>query len=414
MERVGHTERISETGKTIRGIYRNQGRLARRNIIITAALSALLLCAGCDTGGNDPLSEPAKIPKTWHTVSLGNLNCLINKIAYGNGVFVAAGRNNGEPYISYSEDGALWWTGGIDLAPFGTDNMHVFFGGGWFIAHPSSAGNSHWAKSQDGEDWTAIGNASTWTGPGDHPYINSKGGAYGKGYWIVSGSGGRVSYSTDLVTWTLLPGTRTKCDSPSSGSANYLNGAAFGKGVFVVGGGSGHVAYTTAPDGTWNPTVKHANQSETTVNFTNPGDSGYWPNGGEIVETIFDRGFINGMVFSEEKGRFLAVGGRDGSGGQGKAAYSDDGIHWYQSGDLGPVGVGCSMAAVAYGGGIFLVGDTNGNAAYSKDGVSWTPIDGFLFDNGSNHRISTLSYGNGRWVAGGPGGFAAYSIPVLE
>jgi hypothetical protein len=275
--------------------------------------------------------------------------------------------------------------------------MHCFFGGGWFVAHPSSAGNSHWSKSKDGKNWTAIGNSTTWRGVGDYPYINSKGGAYGNGYWAVGGSGGRISYSRDLVNWTLLERERTKFDHPQGGPKTYINAVSFGKGKFVAGGGAGHIVWATNPAGEWYVTERRDIPEN-------------WANGGEIVETIFDNGFINAIVFSEEKGRFVAVGGLDGR--TGKAAYSDDGIHWKQGGDLAEIGVGidCSMTSAAYGGGIFLISDSRGHIAYSVDGILWTSLGQIHFTEDSAGSISSLCYGNGKWLAAS-GSRIACSVP---
>jgi hypothetical protein len=367
--------------------------------MVFAALALILLASGCanaaadadgDAGGGPGGS--VKLPKTWVQAGSGIASSVvINKAAYGNGVFVACGNNNVDGYHAYaawSVDGVTWTEADDGYHEvFGTDNMHVYFGGGWFIANPSSAGNDHWGRSRDGKTWESIGSLET--------NFNGKGGVYAGGYWLISGSGGRLAYSANAMNWTLLPGEKTTFDNPGGGPRNFINALAYGQGKFVAGGGSGHVAYAANPAGPWQTTPKTK-----TVEG--------WPNGGELVEVIFDEWFINSMVFAEDQGRFAAVGGLDG--GPGKAAYSDDGVNWTQAGDIAPAGLGCMVNGIAYGGGAFVLVDNNGNAAYSTNAVAWTVIDDTTFNTGTA-AIKTVCYGDGKFVIAGSNGKIAYSIP---
>jgi len=64
---------------------------------------------------------------------------------------------------------------------------------------------------------------------------------------------------------------------------------------------------------------------------------------------------------------------------------------------------------IAYGGGKFIAGGTDGKMAYSSDGVTWTAVTNSTF--GKDY-INAIAYGNGKFVAGGGGngyGRMAYS-----
>ena len=368
-------------------------------VFAALAFALLLAASGCanpadaegDAGGGP--AAAVKLPKTWLAAECAvDPKLMINKAAYGNGVFAACGYDDRSgawnSYAAWSVDGVSWTEADPGYrAAFGPDNMHVYFGGGWFIAHPSGAGNNHWARSPDGKTWEPSGSLET--------NFNGKGGVYASGRYLISGSGGRLAYSGDALNWTVLAAADTTFDNPGGGPRNFINALAYGKGIFVAGGGSGHVAYAANPEGPWQTTPKTK---------TIEG----WPNGGELVEVIFDEWFINSIVFAEDQGRFVAVGGLDG--GPGKAAYSDDGIHWTQAGDIAPVGLGCKVNSVAYGGGAFVLADNNGYAAYSQDGAAWTVIDNTTF-NTTTAAIQTVCYGAGKFVIAGSHGRIAYSIP---
>ena len=344
------------------------GEIKMKTWWTAAVCVAALLIAGCEANTDDP---PAKAPKTWNKVEVGT-NVTVNKVAYGNRVFVAVGRKgsgqSASAYSAWSNDGVTW-TESSGIAALGTSNMHVFFGGDSFIATGGSSGNTNWAESPDGKTWTAIGSESA--------NFNAKGGAYGNGQYIISGSAGRIAYSSGAGDWTIRTGEQTTFTGSSS--AGFINAAAFGKGKFVAGGGSGHVAWASDPGGIWKGVAE--------------------------TETIFDNGFINALIFAD--GRFIAAGGQDS--GTGKAAYSDDGETWNQSGDL-LVGKNTMVTGIAYGDGAFVVEDNQGKASYSTDGETWTLIVDTPFESDTT-AINSICYGKDRFVMAGANGRIAYSIP---
>jgi hypothetical protein len=307
-------------------------------------------------------------PNTWTVASGIPAGATINKVAYGNGIFVAVGRNGSNAaYAAWSTEGENWFEA-ADYTAFGTENMHVSFQNDLFIAYGGSRGNNHWATSGDGRSWTTIGDPAT--------NFNAKGGVSANGYYLIGGSGGRIAYSNgDMSTWTILE--RETTTFIGSDSLTFINALAFGNGRIVAGGGNGHTAWATDPAGIWTPT--------------------------SITETIFDNGFINAMIFAE--GRFVAVGGRDS--GTGKAAYSTDGVNWTQTGAI-QIGNGVMVTSIGYGNGVFVLADTRGNASYSTNGITWTLIANNRFSSDTT-AIEAVCYGNGRFVIAGGGGRIAYS-----
>ncbi|MDR2534475.1 MAG: hypothetical protein LBD29_00405 [Treponema sp.] len=344
--------------------------------IIGAVLAtSLLVFTGCDIETEDGLAVN-RAPGAWTVVDLDDDSIVINKISYGNGVFVAVGRKgSGSASVSYSgvSSDLVNWTETTDTAAFGTDNMHGYFGGGSFVATGASSGNYHWAQSSDGDSWQGMGTSST--------NFNAKGGVFGSGYWLLSGSQGRIAYSANLTAWTTLTGTATTFTN--TGPAAYINSVSYGNEVYVAGGGSGHIAYAANPTGSWTGAVG--------------------------PESIFSStGFVNSIAFGG--GRFVAVGGVDNAVGQ--AALSADGQSWTAPPTL-PFGtVNTQMTSVAYGNGGFIAADSLGRAFYSSNsGVNWSAIanNGFQNDNTPIYGICYSSE-KGVWVLAGANGRIAYSF----
>jgi len=66
-----------------------------------------------------------------------------------------------------------------------------------------------------------------------------------------------------------------------------------------------------------------------------------------------------------------------------------------------------SVNAIAYGGGTFVVGGSNGKMACSADGQTWKAVANSTFESTA---IQDIAYGNGRFVAIGDNGKIAYSV----
>jgi hypothetical protein len=128
-----------------------------------------------------------------------------------------------------------------------------------------------------------------------------------------------------------------------------------------------------------------------------------------VTDTGFGADAIHGIAYGG--GKFVAVGG------DGKAAYSTDGVSWTAVDDtVTGFGEWDSIRGIAYGGGRFVAvgysygADYHGQAAYSTDGVTWWAVTDTTF--GSNPIIG-IAYGGAtgqkKFVAVGNNGKAAYS-----
>jgi hypothetical protein len=337
---------------------------------IAAALLLALALVGCS---NDPGPADTPAPPTeWTAVTgeaFGTTN--IQKVAFGNNKFIATG-NNGSAW--YSNDGVTW-TASSDKTALGTSNLSgLTFGNGKFFTTGGSGNNKNWAYSTDGDIWTATGSADPDTGTN----FNAKGLAYGKGVYLIGGSGGRIAYSSDLASWTTLAAEATTFNK--EGGNGFVNAIAFDDSKFVASGSDyGHMAYST--DG---------------INWT----------GIAQTEAIFN-GWINSIAYGG--GRFVAVGAVNGDSSGIAYASASDITNWTlvaNSPFSGP-DAPSEIYAIAYGNGYFVAAPSRSSkAAYSSDGITWTAIADTTFNTSG---INGIAYGNGKFVIVGGDGKAAYA-----
>ena len=142
----------------------------------------------------------------------------VTDVAYGNGTFVAVGREVYSSRAAYSTDNGRSWKA-VKLP----DNYgyldHVIFGNNTFVATASQNGSI--MRSTNGISWEEARN------PGiDVPNIVDI--AFGNGRFVAVGYEGLLAYSTDGARWTSVK------DSifPYGG----MQSIAFGNGWFVAGG----------------------------------------------------------------------------------------------------------------------------------------------------------------------------------
>jgi len=172
-------------------------------------------------------------------------NTYLDRIAYGNGIFVAAGVQGGGAgytYFSYSTTGTSSWStpalfsGQSFLVAGGGDNgKGLVFGGGKFVmVGTDNTGKGYYSTSTDGVTWTGLANfngySSTFSA-GSVIYTGSQFVAVGN-----SGSGVPLyTKSTDGATWT----------TPAAmGSLTYpVQSISYGAGTYVA----------VLNDGTLNP-----------------------------------------------------------------------------------------------------------------------------------------------------------------
>ena len=185
------------------------------------------------TNGTSESWGTVNTPITW-TGRYSGPGGAINKIAYGNGLWVA-GCSGGT--ILTSPDGITWTS---RTSQFGaTDIADVAYGNGLWVA----VGPAKISTSSDGITWTArTANMST-----NDIYAV----AYANSVWVAVGSGGGTTntggivYSTDGITWT------RKSQSLTVGPT--YRGLVWNGTYWIVGANSStnNYLYATTPSGTW-------------------------------------------------------------------------------------------------------------------------------------------------------------------
>jgi hypothetical protein len=134
--------------------------------------------------------------------TFGNPN---NAIFYGGGKFIGFASDQPAFYsstgatfsniVSYSSDGINWTS--VANMPSSSLWGQASYGNGIFVAvGRNSSGQTIYAYSGDGINWTA--------GPGTPSYAHTNGSqvAFGNGKFVAIGGNGATSYSTDGINWT--------------------------------------------------------------------------------------------------------------------------------------------------------------------------------------------------------------------
>jgi hypothetical protein len=183
-------------------------------------------------GGDDGKMAYSSDGVTWTTVEDSTFTGTIEAIAYGNGLFVAVGMGSG---IAYSRDGVTWTAVKEDI-PYRPNIYAIAYGNGKFVA------GSYYGRimySSDGVTWTGVENTQL-------DAENIKAIAYGNGKFVIAGSY-NMAYSSDAINWTAVENSpfsyATFGGTLGSGIAIYA--IAYGNGMFVAGGGYyGRMAYS--------------------------------------------------------------------------------------------------------------------------------------------------------------------------
>jgi hypothetical protein len=344
-------------------------------VIVAALLLALTFtgCAGDDEDGN---YEPVKEPKTWTLATVPGVTGNFTGVAYGKDTFVAV--TNAQE-IFWSANGQTWQKAEPGYAEMSATNNFVYFFNDRFLLVDRGGAGGNWATSLDGKMWADIPDAPEARTAG--------GGAYGNSKAIVGSNGSNIYVSDNFSTWTqkatgINRVTDPDADPPATTPINWINSAAYGNGIYVVGGGGGLIGYSGNLD-TW-------------TNFS-------WTTGSDLFG-IGGNDYVNQIVFSDDQGLFLAVGGP--SGGQGIAATSPDGITWTQTGSIN-ITTNNNYLYLSYGAGVFLTAFGN-VASYTTDAYNWTKIADTKFGDSA---INGIAYGAGKFVMVGSGGTIAYSTP---
>jgi hypothetical protein len=211
-------------------------------------------------GSNGVLYSSTDSGVTWTSRTSGFGSSVIGAIAYGNGIFVAVG-NSG--LITTSTDGVTWTARTAGVAANNLyyvayiNNLFVAVGGG------ANGGTGGITTSTDGITWTKRTTPTTSS-------TNIYSVTYGGGYYVAVGNANTRAgyYSTDAVTWTVLPASMaTTLEGVFYNGSRFFALAQSGDGFYNAGAPS---SAWSAIGGTPNPYVV-----DNSMNTTTPVYSGY-------------------------------------------------------------------------------------------------------------------------------------------
>ena len=258
------------------------------------------------------------------------------------------------------------WTAVAD-SPFGTGLLQginaIAYGNGKFVAVGSLG---EMAYSANGASWTAVADSKFGY---SYIYAIAYGSAGNAGNrFVAGGMSGTMAYSDDGEDWTAV--------ADSKFGSSYINAIAYGSdgnavNKWVAVGGGGKIAYSDDGE-TWSAVADSTFPATVTIDDD---DNDY----------TFPYN-INAIAYGNN--RFVA------GGGDGKMAYSADGVNWTAVTDST---LTYSINSIAYGNNKFVVGGSFGEMATSSDGVTWTAVADRILDDFPS--INGIAYGGGRFVA---------------
>jgi hypothetical protein len=336
--------------------------MKRRNVcgVLTSIfLAAVVIFSSCSNGSTDGNQLPLPPPVSAWTVVADSTLGTIYDLAYGNDRWLA-GDEDGS--AAYSTDNGVTWTE-VGKSKTGFLNKKINA-----IAYGSSP--SRWiavgedgyaAYTADGSGtWTPLTNLTTAVSGIDHLNAIATDNA---GKWVASGSGGDTAFSNDNgATWTAV--------SNISSEGNTVEVLTYVNSQWVAMTSKGKMV-TSSNGTTWSAPV--------------------------II--LSEGSGIRSAVYST--GRWV-VAGEDG-----KAAYSNDnGATWtsidlkFGTTDINSIAFNGSNCWIAIG------GEGEGKTAWSADGITWTAFTEPKFTG-----IGGLRYANGRWFGIGADGKMIYADP---
>ncbi|MBU6370901.1 beta-propeller fold lactonase family protein, partial [Patescibacteria group bacterium] len=284
----------------------------------------------------------------WATGTFPVSNASWISIAYGNGIFVAAGDGS---QSAISSNGTVWTSGTMSSSDY-WDSMT--YGNGQFVAMDGR--HNHYAVSTNGTSWTG------GTMPSPHPtfFAWSWRVAYGNGLFVAVG-GDQFATSSDGTHWATssLPVSAANFES-----LIYANGRFVG-----------------------------VNNNSATVESTN---------GEQWTAGTLPSPMNNGYSITYGNSMFVIVG--SDSSNNNRIATSPDGINW----SLVTPPTTNLWVSVAYSNGLFIAVANGTSFGASLDGVNWTTTSfsqsqllnaiaagaGYFVGIGSNNNFVTVNPGS--------------------
>ena len=264
------------------------------------------------------------------TVTNGLTTCY--SIAYGNGIWVAVGKD-GWSYgkIMYSTDGINWTVSASNVFGMNGYVYKVAYG-------QDGSGNGLWVAVGSGANTIATStDGITWIGRGSI-FGTARGVAYGNGLWVAVGQGtnamgaNSIATSTNGFTWTIR----------NSNAFGNGYGVAYGNGLWVAVGANGGGTATSTDGITW----------------TARSGIGYYDVGYNVA-------YGNGLWVSVSSGQSFT---------------SPDGITWTARANKLTSGYD-----VAYSNGLWVtcgyLDSTSSFVSTSTDGITWTLRNENVFTN---------------------------------
>jgi hypothetical protein len=290
---------------------------------------------------------------TWTLQSSPFGSTQIEKVAYGNGLYVAVGFSG---QLATSTDGVSWT---LRDSQFGTDLIRgVAYGNNlWIIV----GFNGQLSISSDGLTWSSI-DPTLLSGAGLQDVC------YGNGTWVVVGSVGLVATSPDGINWTQR--------SPGFGTTD-VNAVHYDNNLWVIGGGSGKLA--TSTNGiSW--TIRTSGFGTSFIYGVDYG-AGKWIAVGAsgklitstdgITWTIRTSGFGTSAIYNS----VYADGLWSIVGASGKIATSSDGITWALQSNA----MTGAIRGICAGGMLVAVGESGQIQTYPLTlPVQLTPLQGMI------------------------------------
>ena len=312
----------------------------------TQAANVEYLLKMVDKANNNTTTYGTSSYATKQIVDVIAVNDAVNRLWVPGSKFVAVAGSN---IAAYSTDGINWTE--TTMPDGGNAGWYdVCYGDGKFVAVAYYRDNKA-AYSTDGINWN----------PTPLPSVSNGGWrsvCYGDGKFVaVTNYTNKAAYSTDGINWT-------ETTLPEGGSAGWYD-VCYGDDKFVAVAYGGYAAYSY--DG---------------INWTRR----LLPNGAQWYSVAYG------------DGKFVAVG-------DDIAAYSTNGINWFEA-SIDVTGIiNNSWQNLAYGGGKFVaVTNTTGKIIYSGNGGNWS--EGIAPGSMSLHGVC---YGNGKFVVMASSNKAIYS-----
>lgn len=206
----------------------------------------------------------------------------------------------------------------------------------------------------------SISNVTTWVKQTSTTNQRERACLYGGGYYIICGTSGEMTYSTDGSTWTEITPFTT----------DVITGICYGKGIFLAVDSGGKLWKATSPMDAWRDSgitldviiesICYANNR-----FIAACDGGFvvLSDDGENWKTVQTCTTNNLYGICAGDGMFIAVGAT------GTIITSIDGNTWNDRTNPAVTG---DLRCVGYGNGMFVAGGAGGVIESSPDAVTWT------------------------------------------